>query len=418
MSAVEIVAIGNELLLGETVDTNSAHVARRLAEIGARAARVTTVGDDRARIADALREVRGRARWGITMGGLGPTRDDLTREVVADVFDRPLRLDEGLLEELEAKFRRYGYDAMPPSNRGQAMVPEGARAIPNPHGTAPGLVLEDDGFTLFVVPGVPKEMEAMLEDAVLPEIVANLGEGAPVVKSRLVRTVGIGESALAERIEDLVEAADPLEVAFLPKTGRVDVRLTAAGLPAAEADRRLEEAAAAIAERAGGWFYGYDDATLPGAVGDAVRSRGWTVAVAESCTGGGLGAVITAAPGSSDYFLGGIVAYADEVKRELLGVPAAILADHGAVSEATCRAMAAGVRTRLGADAGCAITGIAGPGGGTAEKPVGLVWCCVETPAGSTTRRLEYPGDREAVRGRATLATLALLLGAARGGDG
>lgn len=415
---IEIVVIGNEILLGETVDTNSAHVGERLREIGVRVSRITTVGDDRESIVDAIRGARSRARWALTMGGLGPTRDDLTREAVAEVFDREIRIDEEQLEIVEEKFRRYGYDEMPASNRCQAEVPEGARVIPNPHGTAPGLVLEDGGFALFVLPGVPGEMKAMLDAAVLPALLEAAEEGSPVVASKVVHTVGIGESALAERVEDLVDGSDPVEVAFLPRLGQVDVRLTIAGVASGEARERLDALADRIADRAGRWWYGFDDETLPGALGEALVARGWTVAVAESCTAGGLGAKITEEPGSSAWFVGGVQAYADEVKEALLDVPAGTLVEHGAVSEETCRAMAAGIRARLGADVGAAITGIAGPGGGTAEKPVGLVWCAVETPAGASVRKLTYPGSRSAVRDRSVLAAMTLLLRAARDGEG
>lgn len=406
----EIVAIGNELLLGETVDTNSAHVARRLSEIGLRVVRTTHVGDDAGRLRAVLEEARGRSRWVIAMGGLGPTRDDVTRPVVAAVFDRPLRIDAGLLAEVEAKFRRFGYERMPVANRSQAEVPEGARVIPNPEGTAPGLVLEDGRTTLFVLPGVPAEMKALLEAGVLPAIARELGPGDSVIRSRVVHTAGIGESALAEKIDDLAEAAVPLEVAFLPHLGMVDVRLTAIGMPAEEAGRRLEGLASAIRLRLEPWVYGEGDATLAGALGDALRDRGWRLAVAESCTAGELAAEITAVAGSSEYFLGGIVSYANELKTSLLGVAPKTLAAHGAVSEETCREMVEGVRERLGADVGAAITGIAGPGGGSPEKPVGLVYSGVGTPEGTWLRKLDYPGPRSAVRRRAMVATLSLLL--------
>jgi len=412
---VEIVAIGNELLLGETVDSNSAHIGRRLADIGARLRRITVVGDDPPRLAAALREVRGRSRWVITMGGLGPTRDDLTREVVAEVLGRPLRVDPDQLAIVEEKFRRFGYAEMPAYNRSQAEVPEGARVIPNPHGTAPALVLDEDGFTLFVLPGVPAEMKALFEEAVLPELARAAGDGALVVRSRVVHTVGIGESALAERVDDLVAAAAPVEVAFLPHTGQVDLRLTVAGVPAAEADRLLERVARAMTERAGPWAWGVDGTTLAGALGTELQRRGWSLAVAESCTAGGLAAEITSEPGSSAWFVGGVVAYADRIKVSLLGVPAETVACYGAVSEETCRAMARGARERLEADVGCAVTGIAGPGGGTPEKPVGLVWLGVETPDGARTRKLAAPGSREAVRRRSALWALGMLLRAARG---
>ncbi len=413
----EIVAIGNELLLGETVDTNSAHVARCLARIGVRVHRTTVVGDDRERLRSVLTEVRDRSRLVVTMGGLGPTHDDITREVVAEVFDRRLVLDEQLLSELNERFRRFGYE-MPPGNRSQAEVPEGARVIPNPHGTAPGLIIDDGRTTFYVLPGVPTEMKALLDDAVLPGILAASDGREPVVQSRVVRTVGIGESALAEMLADVVAEAAPLEVAFLPHLGRVDVRLTATGLSVSDAEPRLAELASAIAARASRWYYGEDGTTLPDAILEKLRDRGWTVAVAESCTGGGLGAALTEAPGSSDVFLGGIVAYSNDVKIAALGVAQDLLEEHGAVSEPVCRSMATAIRERFGAAVGCAITGVAGPGGGTPEKPVGLVYCGVETPLDAKIRRLDYPGTRDAVRERATLSTMGLLLSMTRADDG
>ena len=414
---VEIVAIGNELLLGETVDTNSAHVARRLAEVGARLRRVTVVGDDPARMRRALEEARARVPWVITTGGLGPTRDDLTREVVAAVFGRPLAVDEGILAEVEERFRRFGYATMPPSNRSQAEVPRGARVIPNRHGTAPGLVIEEEDCTLFVLPGVPAEMRALLEEGVLPELAAASGEGAPVVRSRLVRTAGIGESALAERLEDVLADPGPFEVAYLPELGKVDVRLTLAGVPRDVADRRLDALASEVIARARPWFYGLDGESLAGAIGAGLVARGWTMAVAESMTAGEVGAEITSPPGSSGWFQGGVLAYANEAKQALLGVPPETLARFGAVSEETCRAMLAGVRRALSADVGCAVTGIAGPAGGSDAKPVGSVWIGVETPAGAEVRELDLPGSRAEVRRRATVATLALLWRHVRAGD-
>lgn len=406
---VEIVAIGNELLLGETVDTNSAHAARRLAEIGARLSRVTLVGDDRDRMRRALEEARGRVRWVITTGGLGPTRDDLTRPVVAEVFGLPLEIDAGILSAIEERFRRFGYERMPASNRCQAEVPRGARVIPNAHGTAPGLIVEGEGCTFFVLPGVPAEMRALLEEGVLPALVAANGGGAPVVRSLVVHTAGIGESTLAERLDEVLAEADTIEVAYLPHLGMVDVRLTLAGLPRDEADRRLGALAEQVVLLAGPYVYGTDDRTLPQAIGEALEARGWRMSVAESMTAGELGAEITSVPGSSSWFVGGILAYANEAKEALLGVPRETLDDHGAVSEETCRAMLAGVRTAFSAEVGCAITGIAGPAGGSAEKPVGRVWIGVETPDGTEVRKLDSPGGRDEVRRRATVATLALL---------
>ena len=406
---VEIVAIGNELLLGETVDTNSAYAARRLAEIGARVSRVTVVGDDRERMRQALAEARDRSRWVITTGGLGPTQDDITRQVVAEVFDAPLEVDAEVLAFVEERFRRFGYAKMPPSNLCQAEVPRGARVIPNRHGTAPGLVIESAGSTFFVLPGVPAEMRALLEEGVLPVLVAANGDAAPVVRSRTVHTAGIGESALAERLQDSLAETSPIEVAFLPHLGMVDVRLTLAGHSRVEADRRLDALAGEVVRLSTPWFYGIDDETLAQAVGRELVSRGWKVAVAESMTSGELGAELTSVAGSSAWFVGGILAYANEAQEALLGVPRETLARHGAVSEETCRAMLAGARRALRAEVACAVTGIAGPAGGSEEKPVGLVWIGVETPAGAEVRKLDYPGGRREVRRRATVATLALL---------
>ncbi len=406
---VEIVAIGNELLLGETVDTNSAYAARRLAEIGARVSRVTIVGDDRERMRQALAEARERSRWVITTGGLGPTQDDLTREVVAELFDAPLEVDAEVLAEVEERFRRFGYAKMPESNRSQAEVPRGARVIPNKHGTAPGLVIEGGGCTFFVLPGVPAEMRALLEEGVLPALVAANGDAAPVVRSRTVHTAGIGESALAERLQEALADTSPIEVAFLPDLGMVDVRLTLGGYSRVEADRRLDALAGEVIRLARSWFYGIDDETLPQSIGRELVARGWKVAVAESMTSGELGAELTSVAGSSAWFVGGILAYANEAKESLLGVPRETLARHGAVSEETCRAMLAGARRALRAEVACAVTGIAGPAGGSGEKPVGLVWIGVETPAGAQVRKLDYPGGRREVRRRATAATLALL---------
>jgi nicotinamide-nucleotide amidase len=406
---VEIIAIGNELLLGETVDTNSSHVARRLAELGVRVSRVTVVPDDRVRMRQALEEARDRSAWVITTGGLGPTRDDLTRTVVAEVFGVPLEIDTEVLATVEERFRRFGYERMPASNRSQAEVPRGARVIPNRHGTAPGLIVEGGGSTFFVLPGVPAEMRALLEEGVLPVLAAASGGESPVVRSRVIHTAGIGESALAERLDEVLADPGPVEVAYLPHLGMVDVRLTLAGFPLLEADRRLDVLAGEIIRRSSPWFYGIDEETLPRAIGAALEARGWKVGVAESMTAGELGAEITSVAGSSAWFVGGILAYANEVKEALLGVPRDALELHGAVSEETCRAMLSGVRRALSAEVGCAVTGIAGPAGGSAEKPVGLVWIGVETPDGVEVRKLDYPGGREEVRRRATVATLALL---------
>lgn len=413
MDTAEVIAVGNELLLGETVDTNTAHIASALAAIGVRIGRASVVGDDPETLSEALRVARERSRWVIVTGGLGPTRDDLTRDVVSEVLGRPLSVDPDVLVELEARFERFGYE-MPAANRKQAEVPAGARVLPNTYGTAPGLVIDEGGATFFILPGVPNEMRALLREAVIPEITEQLPERGSIVRSRTIRTAGIGESALAERIDDIVVGSS-LQVAFLPHFGRVDVRIT--GDREDAAGDTIDSLAEAIIDRIDRWYYGDDDTDLPAATIDALRRRGWTVAVAESCTGGGLGAALTRTPGSSDVFLGGIIAYANKVKVAELGVPEAMLEEHGAVSEEVCRQMAVGVRARLGADVGSSITGIAGPGGGTEEKPVGLVYSAIATEDSCHLHQLSYPGSRGTIRERATQAALTLLLNAARNAD-
>ena len=411
---VELIAIGDELLLGFVIDTNTAHIARALAGDGVSVVRRTTVADDEADIMQAVREALDRTGAVITTGGLGPTSDDLTIPSIARLFGRPLRLDEAVLAGIEERFRALGYQhGMPPGNRQQAMLPEGARVLANRHGSAPGILLEDEQERwVATLPGVPREMRGMLSDTVLPlvrERMSALGAPASVVRSRTLRTTGIGESALAERLGDLTRAVDGLPIAYNPKWQGTDIRVTVTGLPPDDADARLSAAVDRLLERCGAFVYGEDDADLAAVVIDLVRSRGWRVATAESCTGGLLGARITAIPGSSDVYLGGIVAYDNVVKARELGVPDDALREHGAVSEAVARAMAEGVSARFGAEIGVGITGVAGPGGGTPEKPVGLVWIAARIDGTTTATGRTYVGDREEVRLRATQAALDMI---------
>lgn len=408
---VELITIGDELLLGFVVDTNAAHMARVLADAGIAVVRRGTVPDDPAAIIGAVGEALDRTGAVITTGGLGPTSDDLTIPSIAELFGRPLALDDAILAGIEERFRALGYrGGMPPGNRQQAMLPEGARILPNHHGSAPGVLLEDErGRWVATLPGVPREMRAMLADTLLPllrERIAAAGEAPTVVRSRTLRTTGIGESALAERLGDLTRAVDGLPVAYNPKWQGTDVRLTVTGLAPDDADARLGAAVRRLLERCGEYVYGEDDADLAAVVLEAARRRRWHLATAESCTGGLLGARITAIPGSSDVYLGGIVAYDDAVKTRELGVPDAMLRTHGAVSEAVARAMAEGVAARFGAEIGIGITGVAGPGGGTPEKPVGLVWIAVTVDGATRAVGRTYVGDREEVRLRATQAAL------------
>ncbi|HXQ30120.1 MAG TPA: competence/damage-inducible protein A [Gemmatimonadales bacterium] len=409
---LEVVTIGTELLLGYTLDSNGADLGRELAAVGVEVVRRTSVADRPDAIRAALQEALDRTGVVITTGGLGPTRDDVTKAVAAEIFDRPLVLDPALLKALEARFVRLGRTPMPPLNRTQAEVPQGASVLPNAHGTAPGLWLEDGERLAILLPGVPRELRGLLVEEVLPRLrsrAATSGLTPSVVRSRTVRTTGIAESALAERVAPLAEGLGPLTLAFLPSVAGVDLRLTAWELPATDADDLLANAARRLAEAAGEHYYGLDDIDLAAVVLDLLRRDGHRLGVAESCTGGLVGGRLTAVPGASDTFLGGVVAYADAVKTAMLDVPAVVLAEHGAVSEPTVRAMAEGVQRRLRVDCAVAVTGIAGPGGGSPQKPVGTVWLAARVAGETRTLCRMFPGDRDEIRRRAAQAALDLL---------
>lgn len=407
---VELLTIGDELLLGTTLDSNAALLARALGEIGVEVVRRSTVGDDAEAIAQAVGEALERTGALITTGGLGPTADDRTREGVAAYFGRALRRDEGVLARIEERFRTLGRP-MPPANVVQAMVPEGARVLENLHGTAPGLWLEDArGRWVAVLPGVPHEMREMMTGALLPLLRERSGGAATVVRSRTLRTTGIGESALAELLaEDGGRTVEGVPLAYLPGWEGVDLRLTVRGRPAAEADRALERAAAKLYGRAARYIYGEGNTDLAAVVLRLCQEHDLRVATAESCTGGLLGARLTAIPGSSAVYTGGIIAYDNAVKEAALEVPSEMLRSHGAVSEPVAARMAEGVCAAMGTAVGIGITGIAGPDGGTPDKPVGTVWIAVRIRERTRTTGRVYPGDREEIRRRATQAALEMI---------
>jgi len=404
---LEVVTIGSELLLGQVVDTNAAELGRALAAAGAEVVRHVTVADRPEAIRAAVAESLERTGFVITTGGLGPTRDDMTKPIVAAIVGKPLRLDDTVLRSLEERFRRLGRP-MPAMNRTQAEVPEGATVLPNPRGTAPGLWVEDGtGRVVVMLPGVPSEMRGLLAEEVLPRIAQrSLGT---VVRSRTVRTAGVAESALAERVGAIEEDIAPLTLAYLPSTDGVDLRVTAWGLREEEADRRLSAVATQLRARAGADAYGEDGTDLAAVVLDQLRARGARLVVAESCTGGLLGGRITAVPGASDVFIGGIVAYDNVVKSGTLDVSPELLERHGAVSEQVVSAMAQGVQRQFAVDAALAITGIAGPSGGTAEKPVGTVWMAARLGKEARALKRIVPGDRGEIRARAAQGALDLL---------
>lgn len=403
---LEIVTVGDELLHGFTIDTNSAHIAREVAAFGFRVTRRAAVGDTVPDIAAAIRDALSRTGAVITTGGLGPTADDLTIEAVAEVFACPLELDTNVLNSLHERWkRRFGVE-MPESNRKQAMIPRGATVLVNNHGSAPGVFLENDaGQWVIVLPGVPREMRGMMQDTVVPLLNQRFGRST-VVRSITIRTTGIAESALADRLGELSKRVNGMSVAYLPGRDGVDLRITSSGLPAKETESTLRAAADLLRERVGKYVYGENDDDLATLVLARCRSQQLTIAVAESCTGGLLGGRITSVPGSSENFIGGVIAYDNSVKVRELGVSENDLEQHGAVSELVARGMASGVRTRFGTSIGVGITGVAGPGGGSKTKPVGTVWVAVDYSGQVHAVRAILPGDREEIRYRA--AQLAL----------
>ena len=402
----EVLTIGDELLRGEIVDSNKSFLSERLLRIDVDTRFHASVRDDPADMRDAFLRAAGRVDVVLVSGGLGPTRDDITLEVLAETFGRKLVLHEPSLKALEAFFARFGRK-MAANNAKQAWFPEGSDVLPNPVGSAPGCLLEAEDTLFFCMPGVPRELFLMMDEQVVPRIAARTGgQGGAAVRATLLRTFGIGESNLDEELADLARG-EHVSLGFRTTFPDNFLRPVARGATVEEAEARLDDLCGQIRERLGALVYGEgDEQSLEAVVVGLLRARGLTVATAESCTGGMIGAKLTAVPGSSDCYLGGVVAYANEAKTRDLGVPEALLAEHGAVSEPVARAMARGVRERFGCDLAVSTTGISGPGGGTDEKPVGLVWVGFASAEGDEALDFVFPFDRE--RHRQVTAQVAL----------
>jgi nicotinamide-nucleotide amidase len=366
----EILTIGDELLRGEIVDTNKSFLADRLLGFDIETHFQTSVRDDPPAMIDAFKRASARSNITLVSGGLGPTRDDLTAAVIAEAFGLELVLDEATLETIQSFFRTRGRE-MTENNASQARFPEGADILPNPLGTAPGFAISQGMTRFFCLPGVPNEMTRMMDEQVLPRIEAARGEGL-AVRARLIRTFGMGESTLDDELKDIAASGD-VSLGFRTSFPDNYLRPLARAATAEQAEAALDRICDAIRQRLGPLIYGEDQQTLEAVVGQMLAERGMTIAVAESCTGGLIAKRITDNPGSSAYFAGGVVAYSNAAKGALLGITAAALEEHGAVSDPVVRAMAEGVRERFGVDIGIATTGISGPDGETAGKPVGLV---------------------------------------------
>lgn len=408
---VEVVTIGDELLLGHTIDSNAAWLARELSAIGVSIVRRSTVGDAAADIADAVRDAVERTGGVITTGGLGPTSDDRTKPAIAALFGRELHFRADLWDDLRRLWQARARPGEPPeANKQQVMVPAGAEVLKNRHGSAPGIFLEDErGRWVAMLPGVPREMRGLLAEELLPRLRERVGNGVRVVRSRTLRTTGVPESQLPERLGDLADGVEGAALAYLPGEEGVDLRLTVRAARPEDADRRLEAGVAQLRERLGRAVYAEGTTDLAAVVLALCRTRSLTIAVAESCTGGLLGARLTSVAGASDVVAGGIIAYANHVKTQALGVGASLIEVEGAVSGGVAVAMALGARARLGTEIGIGITGVAGPGGGTPEKPVGLVWTAVLVNDQELVHAWRFPGDRAEIRFRATQAALDLL---------
>ena len=400
---VEVLAVGTELLLGQIVNGNAADIGARLADAGLAHYRQTVVGDNVERITKAITEAVARADALIITGGIGPTQDDLTRDALAAAAGVPMMFSEEYAEHLRAWWERRGR-SMPETNLRQAEYPHGAEMIPNEKGTAPGLRLRIGSCWIFAIPGVPQEMLPMIDGHIIPFLVAETGDGTSAIVSRLLRTWGDSESRIAEVLGDLYDTGSNPTLAYLASGGEIKLRLTARAASRAEADLLIDPVETEIRSRLGSLVFAVGDTTVERVVLGLCGDAGWRVATAESATGGLVAAALTSVPGSSAVFAGGIVAYSAEAKVTLLGVPQAIIDEHGMVSEETGIAMARGATERLGADVAVGVTGSAGPD--VLEHPAGTMVIAVVTPGGQRARVLRLPGDRERVRAYATTSAL------------
>jgi nicotinamide-nucleotide amidase len=408
--SAEVICIGTELLLGDILNTNCQYLAQELANLGIPHYYQTVIGDNLARIHQVLETAIQRSTILICTGGLGPTPDDLTTETIASFFNTPLWENPEIIADIERKFASVGRE-MTPSNRKQALLPEGATTLPNPTGTAPGIIWQPQaGITIMTFPGVPSEMHRMWQDTAVP-FLKSQGWGQDIIYSQMMRFRGIGESALAEKVAHLFDSDNPTVAPYAGK-GEVRLRVSAKAASKKEAVAMIEPVATEIKKIAGLDYFGSDEDTLASVVGKLLNNAGQTLSVAESCTGGGLGSMLTEIPGSSNYFLGGIIAYANQVKEELLNVNPQDLSEYGAVSGVVAEQMALGVKQRLKTDWGISITGIAGPSGDPTSKPVGLVYVGLAFPTNQTIHkefRFGQQRGRELIRYLSSCSALDML---------
>ncbi len=400
---VEVIAVGTELLYGQTVNTNAAQIGSRLADAGLEHQHSVVVGDHMGRMVAAIRTAITRADAVIVTGGLGPTQDDFTREALAAATDRPLRFSDEYADRLRRWWASRGRE-MPDSNLKQAEYPDGAELLENPKGTAPAIRLETDGAVIYALPGVPAELEVLTDMYVIPGLSAQADDR--VVLNRVLRTYGESESKLGELLEDLYSDGNP-SMAFLATAAEIKIRITAKAETLDAAEQLVAPMESAVRERLGKLVFGADEQTIERIVFDLAADKGWSLGTAESATGGMIAARITSVPGASQHFRGSVVAYDESVKRNTLGVPEEVIAEHGVVSEEVAIAMADGAAASLGADVVVAVTGSAGPD--PQERPVGTMVIAVHTPVKTMARTVSLPGDRERIRAYTTTGALHLL---------
>jgi len=406
MLSAEIIAIGSELLAPDRTDTNSLWLTEKLNRLGIEVKLKTIVGDDDARLEETIKDATRRSKVVITTGGLGPTEDDITRKITARALGRRLLLDEAVLAEIKQRFQGFGV-AMPERNSRQAMVIEDAEVLPNPNGTAPGMFIDHNGTAIVLLPGPPREMKPMFENHVSSKLAGRAGN-IRVVR-RMLRVAGLGESAVDEKIAPVYTQYDNPQTTILFNQSEIELHLTARGRTEDEANALLDRVVLQIEEKLGNAIFSFNGEKMEEVVGLKLSVGGYTLAVAESCTGGLLAERLTDIPGSSKYFIEGVVTYANDAKTRTLGVEPMLLLEHGAVSAPVAEAMAEGVRKRAETDFGLSITGIAGPDGGTEEKPVGTVFIALSSEVATEHRKLKLPGDRQLIRWRASQAALDLL---------
>lgn len=402
----EIVSVGTELLLGQIVDTNAVYLSQLLPGVGVSLFFRSTVGDNKNRIAETLRLALSRSDVIITIGGLGPTEDDLTKETVAEVLGQKLVMHEESAEKLRAFFAERGI-RMPETNIKQALMPERGRIIPNANGTAPGAVFETDEKAVIVLPGPPGEFIPMVDEFVLPYLREKAGPSG-IIKSRVLKIVGVGESLAEERVKDLLSSLNPT-IAPYAKGGEVHLRITAFAEDEAAALPLIQKAEEEIRKRLGSAVYGADEETLEEVIIRLLTEKRLTVATAESCTGGLISHRLTNVPGSSEALMGGVVTYSNQAKVEILGVSESDLESKGAVSHEVARSMAEGARRVFGTDIAVSVTGIAGPGGGTPAKPVGLVYIGISSQEETTSEEYKFRGRRVDIKERSAQSALLML---------